>query len=381
MAYFDNASTTFPKPNQVYTFMDQFYRGGGASAGRGQYSLAKTSGELISDTRKMIQKLLHCEQKQVVFTHTATIALNVIIQGIIKSGAKDIYISPFEHNAVTRILHEFEKENKINVHILEVDSNLKFNFEKIRYQFDSISPDFVIVSHASNVLGLVAPVKEIFELAKQFSAITLVDMAQTAGLIDFNVGSQLVDFAVFDGHKTLYGPTGIAGFIMNTQIKLPAILFGGTGYDSANQNMPDSLPEKYELGTFNIVGIAGLNAALKWIDKVSIEEIHGKEIENRTKLLKILSRFSWIHVVGIYPENNYVGIVSCIIDGISSDSAGKLFDLFGIAVRTGLQCAPLAHKFVNTFPAGTIRLSVSYFTSKEDFMELIKTLEAIDDQL
>ncbi len=381
MAYFDNASTTFPKPEQVYTSMDQFYRGGGTSAGRGRYGLAKASGELIGDTRKMIQKLLHCGQKQVVFTHTATIALNMIIQGTIKAGAREIYISPFEHNAVTRTLHEFEKQGKVNVHLLEVNQDLTFTLEKIRYQFDEAFPDFVLVSHASNVFGLIAPVEEIFELAKKYDAITLVDMAQTAGLIDLDTGLQTIDYAVFDGHKTLYGPTGIAGFVMNTKMNLPPILFGGTGYDSANQDMPDALPERYEMGTFNTVGFAGLHSSLQWIESVTIQAIHEMELKNRERLLKILSQYSWLHVIGNYTNNNYVGIVSCLIDGISSDSAGTVFDRLGIAVRTGLECAPLAHRFMNTFPAGTIRFSVSYFTSENDFAELEQALEYIEDNM
>lgn len=381
MAYFDNASTTYPKPERVYTFMDEFYRAGGASARRGQYSLAMSTGTLIADTRKRIQWLLHCEQKQVIFTNTATIALNMIIQGIIRGGAKDIYISPFEHNSVTRTLHYFEEQDLVRVHILEVDSDLKFNLEKIRYQFDDVAPEFVIISHASNVFGIVSPVEEIFTLAKKFNAITLVDMAQTAGLIDLNTGNEVVDFSVFDGHKTLYGPTGIAGFAMNKQVDLPPVLFGGTGYDSANQNMPESLPGKYEMGTFNTVGIAGLNAALQWIEEVSVESLYNREIEHRRKLIEILSEYSWIHIIGNESGNKYIGIVSCVIDGISSDSASQVFDRLGIAVRTGLECAPLAHKFMNTFPAGTIRFSVSYFTTEDDFESLKDALDEINEQI
>lgn len=381
MAYFDNASTTYPKPERVYTFMDEFYRGGGASAGRGQYPLAMSTEALIADTRKRIQWLLHCEQKQVVFTSTATIALNMIIQGIIRKGAKEIYVSPFEHNSVTRTLHYFEEQGLTKVHVLEVDVDLKYNLEKIRYQFDSVAPDFVVVSHASNVFGIVSPVEDIFTLAKRYNAVTLVDMAQTAGLIDLNVGNNVIDFAVFDGHKTLYGPTGIAGFIMNKQIELPPILFGGTGYDSANQNMPDSLPEKYEMGTFNTVGIAGLSASLQWIEETTIEALYDREVEHRKKLINILSDYSWLHIIGDNFGNHYVGIVSCVIDGISSDSASKVFDQLGIAVRTGLECAPLAHKFMKTFPAGTIRFSVSYFTDSADFEALRAALEKIDEEI
>lgn len=381
MAYFDNAATTHPKPECVYSFMDQFYRQSGGNAGRGHYSIAQSAGELILDTRKRLQELLHCPAKQVVFSSTATIALNIIIQGIIASGIKNIYISPFEHNAVTRTLHHYEQIGRISVTQLSVTKDLKYDLEKIRYQFDAVKPDLVIVSHASNTIGLIAPIESIFPLAKKYDAYTLVDMAQSAGLVDCNIGLNCVDFAVFAGHKTLYGPTGIAGFVMEPSVKLPAVLFGGTGYESANQDMPESIPEKYEMGTLNIAGIAGLNASLKWIQEKTIESIAQKEKENREKLLEILSNYDFIRIVGNYESNEYVGIVSCLIDGISSDSAGNIFDRQGVSVRTGLHCAPLAHKFIGTYPAGTIRFSVNYFTSEEDFEQLIEALDFIKENL
>lgn len=381
MAYFDNAATTFPKPEQVYQFMDEFYRLNGGNAGRGKYALAMSAGTLIADTRKRIQELLHCPAKQVVFEPTATIALNIIIQGIIKTGIKNVYISPFEHNAVTRTLHSYEKNGDINVIELSVSSELEYDLDRIRYQFDDIKPDFVIVSHASNVIGLIAPVEDIFILAKKYGAITLVDMAQSAGLVDCNVGLDVFDFAVFAGHKTLLGPTGISGFVVNPSVKLPAVIYGGTGYESANQDMPESLPEKFEMGTLNIVGVAGLNASLKWIQEKSVSRLYEEEIEKRAQLIKLLSEYDFIKVVGNVQNQKYVGIVSCLIDGISSDSAGGIFSEKGIAVRTGLHCAPMAHQFLNTYPAGTIRFSVNGFTSDADFDELKDALDYIEENI
>lgn len=381
MAYFDNAATTFPKPEAVYTFMSDFYRSNGASAGRGNYGASLSAGALIAETRQLLQELLHCQAKQVVFTPTATIALNIVLQGLVKMGVKEVYISPFEHNAVTRTLHAFEVSGQINVHKLVVSESMVYDLERIRYQFEEKRPDLIVVSHASNVFGLISPVEEMFRLGKQFDAYTVVDMAQTAGLVDCNVGSNVIDFAVFAGHKTLYGPTGISGFMMKPEIKLPAVIFGGTGYESANQDMPLSLPERYEMGTMNLIGGAGLHAALKWINDISISSLREKEAQNRQRLLEILDDYWFIKVVGNFPKNEYVGIVSCLIDGISSDSAGKIFDEVGIAVRTGLQCAPLAHEFAGTYPAGTIRFSVSYFTTEQDFQELISALDHIEENI
>ena len=381
MAYFDNAATTYPKPDEVYSYMDSFYRNNGGSAGRGDYALASTAKGIIDDTRLLIQDLLHCPAKQVIFTPSATIALNMIIQGVIAGGAKSVFISPFEHNAVTRVLHHFEQLGQITVNELAVSESLEYDMARIRYQFDYYRPDFVIVSHASNVIGLVAPVEEIFALAKEYGAATLVDMAQTAGLVDLNVGLETVDYAVFAGHKTLLGPTGISGFLMKPAVKLSPILYGGTGYESANQNMPESLPEKYEMGTLNIVGVAGLNAALKWIKEQTVERLFQEDENRRYRLLQLLSDYAFLSVVGNVEGRKYVGIVSCLLDGISSDSAGSIFAERGISVRTGLQCAPRAHRFLGTFPAGTIRFSVNVLTCDNDFEQLKDALDDIEANL
>ena len=381
MAYFDNAATTFPKPNIVYDFMCDFYKNSGANAGRGHYGMAQSAAALIKDTRERLQKLLHCPAKQVVFTPTATIALNIIIQGLIKKGLRSVYISPFEHNAVTRTLHYFEEKGEIFVNQLHVNQDLGYDLERIRFQFDDIKPDLVIISHASNVIGLVAPIEEIFAIAKEYKAYTVADMSQSAGLVDTNVGLNCFDFAVFAGHKTIYGPTGISGFVMNPTIVLEPVLFGGTGFESANQNMPMSLPERYEMGTGNIAGIAGLNAALKWLEKQGIGNIWALEMQHRKRLLEVINRYDFLKIVGNNDEQKFVGIVSCVMEGISSDSAGAIFDRFGISVRTGLHCAPLAHQFLGTYPAGTIRFSIGYFTSDEDFEALEEALDGIEDNL
>lgn len=381
MAYFDNAATTFPKPETVYQSMDQFQRQTGGSFGRGNYEFSNSAKGMVDDTRKAIKQLLHCPAKQVVFEPSATISLNIIIQGIIQKGARNIYISPFEHNAVTRTLHHYKKRGQIKVEELTVDQKLNYDIQRIRFQFETTPPDFVIVSHASNVIGLVAPVEEIFSLAKEFHAITLLDMAQTAGLVDLDIGKEIIDFAVFAGHKTLLGPTGISGFVMKPGIELEPVFFGGTGFDSANQDMPTSLPERFEFGTMNTVGIAGLNASVKWILQQGVDALAAAEAENRNKLLTLLREYDYVSIIGDIDGRDYVGIVSCVIDDISSDIAGQLFSERNIAVRTGLHCAPNAHKFLKTFPAGTIRFSVNSFTTDEDFAVLREALEDINDNL
>lgn len=381
MAYFDNAATTFPKPECVYNQMDLIYRQMGGSFGRGDNEFSRSAKQLADETRQLIQNLFHCPAKQVVFQPTATISLNVIIQGLIVSGAKNIFVSPFEHNAVTRVLHHYAGLGRITVHQLSVTKDLQYDLQRIQYQFDCDRPDLVIVSHASNVIGLVAPAEEIFLLAKEYGAKTVLDMSQTAGLVDCNIGLESFDFAVFAGHKTLFGPTGISGFVMKPDIVLPPVLFGGTGFESANQEMPVNLPERYEIGTMNTSGLAGLNAALKWINEKGTDNHYSDELSKRERLLALIGDYDFIQIVGDVPGRKYVGIVSCTMNGIASDTAGQLFFEQGIAVRTGLHCAPLAHQFLGTYPAGTIRFSVSCFTSHQDFDELKAALDYIEENL
>lgn len=381
MAYFDNAATTFPKPECVYDYMNQYYRNNGGSYGRGDNEFSISAKGLVEQTRQSIQKLFHCPAKQIIFQPSATLSLNVIIQGVISNGASNIYISPFEHNAVTRVLHHYENEGKIKVQTLTVSKDFTFDLQRIKFQFDDVKPDFVIMSHASNVFGVITPFEQVFTIAKKYGAITLLDMAQTAGLIDTNLSQDIVDFAVFAGHKTMYGPTGISGFVMNPSYKLNPVLFGGTGFDSANQDMPLALPERFEIGTMNSQAVAGLYASIQWIEEIGINTIYQCEKENRKQLIDLLNSYDFVKVIGDFPKANYVGIVSCIIEGISSDTAGQIFAERKIAVRTGLHCAPLAHQFVGTFPAGTIRFSTGYFTSEDDFNNLRQVLDDLSDNL
>lgn len=390
-AYFDNAATTFPKPQVVYDFMDSFYREHGGNAGRGSHALSLSAGKLIAETRKRLQKILHCQNKEIVFTPTATIALNMILQGLLASAPlsnqiRTVYISPFEHNAVTRVLHHFEQNGSIKVNVLPIQSNLSYDLAEIESLFKKEKPDLLVMSHASNVVGLVQPAEKLCALAKKFCCVTVLDMAQTAGLVDLNVGLETIDFAVFAGHKTLYGPTGISGFAMKSGFDLPPVLFGGTGYESANQEMPRDVPQRYEMGTLNISGIAGLYAATEWILETGIYEIWTREQEHRKRLLEILGNYDFVKVVGStaltnHEEFQHVGIVSCLIEGLPSDTAASVFSERNIAVRSGLQCAPLAHKTLGTFPAGTVRFSTGYFTGEEDFWELERAMEYLKGNL
>ena len=377
--YFDNAATTFPKPQAVYDFMDSFYRTCGGNAGRGQYKQSADSTRLISETREGIKKLLQCPNKDVIFTPSATIALNMVIQGIIeKEDIHTVCISPFEHNAVTRILEHYK--NKIKVIVLPIKEDFIYSLDDLKTFIDLNCPELVILSHGSNVCGIITPVEEICSFAKVHKAFTVLDMAQTAGLVPLNTGNNNIDFAIFEGHKTLLGPFGVGGFVKSKDINLMPVLFGGTGIESANQDMPKDAPARYEMGSQNIQAIAGLHEAVNWWNE-NIEDIRAKEAENHKRLYELLDSYDFIRIVGPKKRNGLIGVISCLFEGYSSDEIGNVLDENDIAVRTGLQCAPLAHKTLGTFPGGTVRFSVQYYTSDSDFEGLKNALDYIKENI
>lgn len=378
MHYFDNAATTFPKPETVYETMDKFYRTYGVNAGRGMFREASVANNLISETRQLMLDLLHATSDyDCIFTSSATEALNVILQGMSWSEGMVVYTTPFEHNAILRTLKYLENEHGIVIKEL-TPKNFIYDISEIKQNFSQNIPNVVVMSHASNAFGFINPIKEIFNLAKEFGATTVCDMAQTAGLIDTDIVENKIDYAVFAGHKTLYGPFGIAGFVTNTKCKLKPLIYGGTGIDSKNLHMPEETPTKYEAGSHNICAIAGLNAALKWINETGINNVFDKEKDNTIRLLKIIEKHKNISVVRCADESKNIGVVSCVFEGYSSDNIGQVLSEQNIATRTGLHCSPRSHTFMNTAPNGTVRFAISYFTSNEDFAALEQSLDYIE---
>ena len=378
--YFDNAATTFPKTEEVYKAIDDANRNFGVNAGRGQYTLAAKANKIIKDTTVAMEKLFHCTGNQTcVFTDSATTALNTIIQGIELHENCNVYITPFEHNAVLRTLYAKQKEKSFEIKQLSFNKeSCDYNLEKIKSDFSTNKPSVIVMTHASNTFGFITPIKEIAEIAKEISSDTTVilDCAQTAGLLDIDFSTGLFDYAVFAGHKTLYGPFGIAGFICKKNSNLKTFIFGGTGIESKNKEMPIEIPGKFGAGSHNISAFAGLNAALTSINSDEVETNFCKEMETRVKLIEVLKDFSNIKIYGDNTQNA-VGIVSCTFDGYSAEEIGSVLDKFNICVRTGLHCAPLGHDLMGTAPAGTVRFSISKFTTDEDLNALKEALEYI----
>jgi len=256
---------------------------------------------------------------------------------------------------------------------------MQYDLPRIEQQFQSKKPDAVIVSHASNAFGVIAPVKNIFTTAKKYKAITIIDMAQTVGLVDINLSDCCIDCAVFAGHKTLYAMVGVGGFIIRKGLMLKPIIFGGTGIDSASITMPSNAPARYEAGSHNVLAIASLYYSVEWLLSIGLDKVFEHEQKLFKVMIDILRKYKNVRIVGL--AESTVGIVSCVFDKFSPEEIAKIFNEHEIEIRPGLHCSPTAHKFMGTFPAGTVRLSVGYFTIDKDLQELDNVLQYIAENV
>lgn len=379
-AYFDNAATTFPKPSIVYDYADSFYRNSGGNIGRGGNALAVAAGEIAKAAKNNLKKLYDCPADEVIFTASATDALNRILLGLNLTKGNVVYCTPFEHNAVTRPLFHLAETTGIKIEVLPFDAETFMpRYEEIEEAFAAQPPRLVVMTHASNVCGAVVPVETVARMAKTYSATTVIDMSQTAGLLPLQLSSDLFDFAVFAGHKTLYGPFGIGGFFCKRGAKLSPVFFGGNGINSVEQRLPENIVQMEEIGSQNTYAIAGLKASTDWLLKQGLEAIRKIEMENRDRLLKCLRAAGFCSLVGESMECERIGVVSALFDGYSPDEGEMVLGRCGVAVRSGIQCAPYAHRFLGTLPAGTIRFSVSALTGDPEFDALERALDVINE--
>lgn len=381
IAYFDNAATTFPKPEVVYDFADSFYRTSGGNAGRGNNIVAAASKGVALAAKDNLKKLYACPAHEVVFTSSATEALNRVLFGLDYGDGDVVMVTPFEHNAVTRPLAHLVETKGVRIELLTFDDGtLLPDYEAIENQFKLLHPRVVVMTHASNVCGAVIPVDSIAEIAARYGATTVVDMSQTCGLLSLNLVSSGIDFAIFAGHKTLYAPFGIGGFFCRRGTILNPVLFGGNGVNSVEQSMPKDIVAMSEVGSQNTYAIAGLKASTDWLLEQGFEQILERESESRDTLLELLRQYENIHIVRDNMQCERIGVVSAVFDGYSPDEVEMILSNTGIAVRSGLHCAPYAHRFLGTLPAGTVRFSISALTGENDLTHLSDSLQMIADE-
>lgn len=377
MIYLDNAATTFPKPESVYEKMDWVNRNLAVNAGRGSYKIAREATHIIDDTRNKLLELVHsngCDKA--VLTTSATMSLHIILNGIDFSEGDIIYVSPYEHNAVARTVNTLQLQKKILVREIPLlKGKYEIDIEQLKYLFIKEKPKCVCCTHVSNVTGYILPVKEIYSAAKEYGAITILDASQSFGLVDIDVKTINADFIVFAGHKTLYGPLGVAGFIDASNVLLSSVFVGGTGSDSLNLNMPQDSPYRYEAASKDIVAIAGLNQALT---EISQKELFEKEKELSNYLINKLQDIP--EVVLYLPDNweyEHVGVVSFNLEGYKSEDVGNILDEdYDIAVRAGYHCAPYIHKYLDDEKyLGTVRVGLGRFNSHKDIDLLCEAIE------
>lgn len=379
MIYLDNAATTYPKSESVYQALDEANRNYAFNAGRGSYAKARIATEIIDTTKKQIKGLVNAAvNSSVIFTPSITIALNQILQGIDFCKGDNIYYSPYEHNAVARTLHLIKSRTDVNLLEMPInESTLEIDVEKLKYEFSVNPPRCVCCTHISNVTGYVLPVTEIFECASHYNAITVLDTAQSLGVEKIDMVKMNVSFLAFTGHKSLYGPLGIGGFVDAGKIKINQIMAGGTGSNSLILDMPSESPERYEFASSNIVAIAGLSQAIKEIDV-------NKLIEEEKLVKRLIDGLSQIEDIDLYVpiSGKHRNIVSFNLKNYKSGELGIILDNdFEIAVRTGYHCAPFIHRWLKDEKyLGTVRVGIGKFNTKEDIDALLEAIREISEE-
>lgn len=371
--YFDNASTSFPKPPQVANEISRYLNEIGGTYGRSAYWRVYETTRMVEACRDRLALLLGTNNPEnISFCANATVAINTILKGI-RLKKKKIFISPLEHNAVMRPLTMLQKSRQVIFEVLSAHPDGSINLEKLR-QINLTEADLIIINHQSNVSGVIQPIADITKYAQEVPV--LVDGSQSAGYLPIKIDEWGIDYFVFTGHKGLLGPTGTGGFFARHPENLQTMLEGGTGSSSDSFEMPDFMPDKFQAGTPNIVGMVGLLAA---IDNHPQSTIAHDDIIN---LKNEISRIDGYQVVCAHHSDHQGTLFSLVHQtATASQIAGELFNKFGIEVRSGLHCAPAAHRFYGTFPQGTVRLSFSPYHTLNDLNYLLSALKNLTNHI
>ena len=377
MIYLDNAATSWPKPEIVYRTMDDFLRTKGGNPGRGSNSMALAARETVEETRRLVARLINArETNRVIFTFNCTDALNLGLKGLLKPG-DHVITDSIGHNSLVRPLKKLEAHG---VKVTALSSSPDTGVVDARDIEAAItrSTKLIVVTHASNVNGMIQPIDEYGAVARKHKIAFMVDAAQTAGKHRIDATTSNIDLLAFSGHKGLFGPPGTGVLYISNRVDLDTIREGGTGSFSEQEEQPQLLPDKFESGTINSVGISGLGAGLKFI----FDESLGKIIAHEKFLTgTLIAGLRGIPGVTLYLPKGLLGMVPVVafnIKGYQPGEVGTILDqAFDIKVRAGLQCAPVAHKTLGTFPSGTVRISPGYLNLVEEIELTVKAIERI----
>lgn len=368
MTYFDNTATSFPKPPCVAEAMAKFLNEIGANPGRSGHRLAIESGRIVYRAREAVAELFQvADPLRIVFTANVTEALNLALHGLLKPG-DHVITSSMEHNSMMRPLRCLEQEG-VELTVVPCSAQGVLDPQNIESAIRS-NTVMIALNHASNVVGTILPIEEIGPIARRHDLLFLVDAAQTAGVLSIDVEQDGIDLLGFTGHKSLYGPMGTGGLIIGERVNLDSfdpIKCGGTGSRSEFEQQPEFLPDKFESGTPNAVGLAGLNASLRWILERGIDQIRSHEIQLTQRLLDGLNSISDVRVYGtLDPEKQIATVSFNIWDKAPSEIGLRLDEELGILCRVGLHCSPASHKTIGTFPSGTVRFGLGFFNTEDE---------------
>lgn len=381
--YLNNAATSWPKPECVYQAVDRYLRHYGASQGRGSFQRSQEATGIIESCRKNLGRLFNVEDpSRFVFTKNCSEALNLAIKGLIRPG-DHVVTSSMEHNSVWRPLKTLEQKGVISLTQVMCNRQGEIDPADVERAFTP-KTRLLVCMHASNVTGTIFPVAELTGIAHAHDAFCLIDAAQTAGVYPIDIPALDVDLLACSGHKGLLGPQGTGALYVAPGLDLEPLLDGGTGSSSLSPFQPETLPDRFETGTPNGPGLAGLGAAIEFILSTGIDDIRQKEHQLTAQLLNKLSKIPGLIIYGPQDPDRQVAVVSFNVPKVNPEEVGTVLDeVFNVMIRTGLHCSPQAHQTIGTIETGTVRVSPGFFSTSDEidyFIDAIREIAAKAEQ-
>jgi len=378
--YLDNAATTFPKPPEVIQSMCDFYSTRGVNPGRTGFDLALEAEETLAEARQALAEFFGgTNSDRLVFSYNVTDALNLLIASVLEPGDHAI-TTCLEHNSVLRPMY-LHAARGVEVDFVPFDAGGYVDSDDIAARFRP-NTKMVVVNHGSNVIGTIQPVAEIGRVCREQGILFAVDAAQTAGLVPIDVGAMNIDVLCFTGHKSLFGPTGTGGMYISEHVDIRSCRAGGTGVMSALKSQPEEYPWRMEFGTVNLMGVAGLLAAQRWIaGRGGVEAIFEHEMAHARRLRDGLACVEGVRLYCADMDHDHLPVFVFNIDGLPADQAGTFLDVeHDVITRTGLHCAPQVHEGIGTFEEhGTVRFSPGVFTTDADVERAIEAVADVAD--
>lgn len=366
--YLDNAATTFPKPDTVVSSIMTYMTQVGSNPGRGASSSSLAGNRVVFQCREALANFFNFSNiENVIFASNITQSLNTLIKGVVEKGWH-VITSSMDHNASLRPLSSLKEKGIIELTTLDCSKEGFIDVDNFKKSIKS-NTKLVVLSHASNIIGTIQPLEEIGRICKEKGIYLIIDSAQTAGVLNLDFQKLNCNALAFTGHKSLLGPQGIGGFIIDDKLNeiTKPFIEGGTGSVSSNVIQPDFLPDKFESGTMNTPGIAGLLAGINFINEKGLKYIREYEEDLCKKFINNVLNIDTVEVYGIRDVSSRTSTISINSSKIDNAELGFILDNeFGIITRTGLHCAPLAHKTIGTYPSGTIRFSFGLFNDEKD---------------